>query len=246
LRCYVNYWQDNWVSLLPLAQFAYNSATNETTKYSPFYVNYGYKPQAYREPLADRTRAQTAITDATEIQDLWQQLSLDIQFFNHRMATYANRKRSVEPPLQKGDKVYLLRRNIDTKRPSDKLDFKKLGPFEIQEKLSTVNFLLKLPYDSRLHPVFHVSLLEPAPSSVPLSTGEEIQPINEDTEYDVDRILDVREVSTGTQYLIRWKGCDETEDSWEPTEGLNCPAKLQQFHRAQDRAQDQAQGRTSE
>src|SRR5271165_4208151 len=70
LRCYVNYWQDNWVSLLPLAQFAYNSATNETTKYSPFYVNYRYKPQAYREPLADCTRAQTAITDATEIQDL--------------------------------------------------------------------------------------------------------------------------------------------------------------------------------
>jgi hypothetical protein len=51
----------------------------------------------------------------------------------------------VGPTLKEGDKVYLLRKNIATKRPSDKLDHKKLGPFEIVEIKSLVNYRLKLP-----------------------------------------------------------------------------------------------------
>ena len=46
LRCYVNYPQDNWAELLPLAQFAYNSAKQESTNESPFYANYGFEPEA--------------------------------------------------------------------------------------------------------------------------------------------------------------------------------------------------------
>ena len=49
LRCYVNYRQDNWVSLLPLAEYAYNSSATDTTKVSPFFANYGYNPSAYHE-----------------------------------------------------------------------------------------------------------------------------------------------------------------------------------------------------
>src|SRR2546430_14556188 len=51
LRCYVDQEQDNWVSLLPLAQFAYNSAESSTTKMSPFYANYGYNPEPYRDVI---------------------------------------------------------------------------------------------------------------------------------------------------------------------------------------------------
>ncbi|KAK6216140.1 reverse transcriptase domain protein, partial [Colletotrichum tabaci] len=50
LRCYVNYDQDNWVALLPTAQFAYNSAVGESTLHSPFYLNYGFEPTAHGEP----------------------------------------------------------------------------------------------------------------------------------------------------------------------------------------------------
>jgi hypothetical protein len=49
LRCFVNYQQNNWVKLLPMAQFAYNSAITETTKVSPFFANYGFEPDAYRQ-----------------------------------------------------------------------------------------------------------------------------------------------------------------------------------------------------
>src|SRR5436190_13144401 len=112
------------------------------------------------------------------------------------MAHYANAKRSTEPSYEEEDKVYLLRKNIKMMQLSDKLDFKRLGPFRIVEKVSKVNYQLELPKKSRLHPVFHVSLLEPAPDNVPITTDTELQPENEPEVYDVEKILDQR-VSKG-------------------------------------------------
>ena len=42
LRCYCNYQQDNWAALLPLVEFVYNNAPNETTGMSPFFAKKGY------------------------------------------------------------------------------------------------------------------------------------------------------------------------------------------------------------
>ena len=44
LHIYCNYQQNNWKSLLPLAEFAYNNAPNTTIGVSPFYANKGYNP----------------------------------------------------------------------------------------------------------------------------------------------------------------------------------------------------------
>ena len=92
------------------------------------------------------------------------------------MAKHANRKRSKGPDLWKGGMVYLLRKNIKTKRPSDKLDYTKLGPFKIQDKLGLVMFRLELPKGMRIYPVFHISLLELAPDNAktgPIHIDEE-------------------------------------------------------------------------
>ena len=50
LRSYTNYQQDNWSLLLPLAEFAYNNANNESTGVSPFFANKGYHPALAVEP----------------------------------------------------------------------------------------------------------------------------------------------------------------------------------------------------
>lgn len=46
LHCYIDYQQDNWSRLLSLAEFAYNNATHEGTKESPFFLEYGWHPRA--------------------------------------------------------------------------------------------------------------------------------------------------------------------------------------------------------
>ena len=46
LRLYMNAKQDNWVHFLWLAEFAFNSWCNESTKKSPFKILMGYNPRA--------------------------------------------------------------------------------------------------------------------------------------------------------------------------------------------------------
>ena len=46
MRSYVNYLQDDWNSWLPLAEFAANNHSSETTQLSPFFTLHGYHPRA--------------------------------------------------------------------------------------------------------------------------------------------------------------------------------------------------------
>ena len=230
LRSYVNYDQDNWVELLPTAQWAYNSSDNEAIRMTPFEANHGYNPTiTVQQPEVDTPRATKT---ATSLQQTHAHLQQEWIFLQNRMKHYADQKRLEGPTLKEGDKVYLLRRNIKTKRPSEKLDWKKLGPFKIQKKLSEVNYKLSLPQGMRMHPIFHISLLEPAPKKAALETNIEVE---EPQEYNVERILDSREGEHETEYYIKWEGYGHAENTWEPSSHLRkCPQLIRQYH--QERA----------
>jgi len=70
LRIYCNYQQDNWLELLPLAEFAYNNAPSATTGVSPFFANKGYHPNllVYLERDIASSRARDFIIDLDELQ----------------------------------------------------------------------------------------------------------------------------------------------------------------------------------
>jgi hypothetical protein len=55
LQNFVNYQQNYWVHWLPMAEFAANDHTSETTGYSPFYGNHGFHPRMTfgQHPLQD-------------------------------------------------------------------------------------------------------------------------------------------------------------------------------------------------
>jgi hypothetical protein len=224
IRCFTDYGQTNWVKLLPMAQFAYNSASHEVTKTAPFKAVLGYIPQAYHEPILGQKNAHYAQVDSELIKHTMRQMSLDIQFFAERNAHYYNSHRLEGPRLKEGDKVYLS-------RPSDKLDYKKIGPFKIEEKIGEVNYRLKLPQHMRINPVFHVALLEPAPHNAPV-IAPDLSDENEIIEYEVEDIIDQSMQNGQTLYRVRWKGYGETDDTWEPEENLrNAKRMLQRFHR---------------
>jgi len=45
LRSYCNYEQNNWASMLAMAEYAYNNSKHSSTKISPLYANYGFEPR---------------------------------------------------------------------------------------------------------------------------------------------------------------------------------------------------------
>jgi hypothetical protein len=92
------------------------------------------------------------------------------------MTLYANKSRLGRPRLRKNDLIYLLRRNIKTIRPSDKLDSKKIGSFKIKRNIRDISFELEFSLIIRIYPIFYISLLEPAHSDIPEELAPELDP----------------------------------------------------------------------
>ena len=61
LRTFVNYKQNNWARLLPMAEFAYNNAKHTSMGYRFFKLNCGYHSQvSYKQNIDLRSRSKAA------------------------------------------------------------------------------------------------------------------------------------------------------------------------------------------
>ena len=161
LRLYCNYQQDNWYELLPLAEFAYNNAYQDTTKASPFYANYGLHPHFNPEL---HSKATTSISISTEeraklLWSLYDQLVKTVKLSqNAQVRFYGAKHKPVEFSIS--DKVWLAARNTRIEWASKKLDWKKIGSYWIIAKVGTQAYRLESLSSLRIHSTFHISLLE--------------------------------------------------------------------------------------
>ena len=236
LRSFSSYNQDNWVSLLSSAEFSYNNSFHASIQCSPFYANYGFNPiHSFHSVLPSSVPA--AEEHIHFLQSLHSELSSTLSRAVAVQKEFADRKRSPHPDLPIGSLVYLDARNIRTLRPSKKLDYKKLGPFKVLAQINPVAYRLELPLSlSRLHPVFHVSLLEPVYlSGIPGRSQDPPPPVSVDSSstpsFEVADILDVRVFRNRLEYLVTWKGFGPSDNAWDPLDNLdNCDDILSSFH----------------
>jgi hypothetical protein len=63
---------------------------------------------------------------------------------------------------------------VKTKRPMNKLDHKKMGPYKVLQAVGKLAYKLKLPPQMKIHPVFDVSFLEPY--RIPADPKRRIEP----------------------------------------------------------------------
>lgn len=201
---------------------------------TPFYANQGYHP-IFDPSIVRESKVPSVTNRINDLKTILEDLKANLQEAQIDYKKHADKSRLPTPELQPGDLVFLNRKNIKTKRPTRKFDSKNLGPFKIKEKINEVAFKLHLPPTMKIHPVFHVSLLEPRSKDTFSNQRQEApQPIEIDGEnhYEVEEILDSRIHRGSLQYLVHWLGYEEADRSWEPLSNLNgCEESIEEFHK---------------
>lgn len=140
-----------------------------------------------------------------------------------RMKAQDDKKRS-DRSFEVGEWVFVKlrahRQNSVVTRINAKLAARYYGPYPITERIGAVAYKLRLPTSSRVHPVFHVSLLKKAVGQY--HENEELPDLmanEQEEEFEPETVLAVRRVQKQgeevKQLLINRKGKTVEEATWE-------------------------------
>jgi hypothetical protein len=228
LQLFANSCHDDWVDFLPTAEFVLNNCMHSAHHMAPFEVMYGYCPD-FTVPVGPPTKFPALNSRLQQLWDTCREAEVALRMEKHAMK---QKFESHKPPphvFTPGQKVWLSSKDILTSHPSRKLTPRQLGPYEVAERTSDLTYRLQLPLSMRQHPVFHVDRLSPwhgntvnghnPPPPEPIQVDQEL-------EYEVERVLDSRKYRNQYQYLIKWRGYDAGHNSWEPATHLTHSQEL--------------------
>ncbi len=146
---------------------AYNDKRLDITRLSPFFINYGRHANLFLDPRQGLD-AEKALVLTSDMKSLYKDMQHKISEANTAIEKLANKKRKLGPQLKKGDKAYLLTKNLKGIRPSRKLDYIKVGPFLVIRNKGPINYKLQLLPDAKIHLVFYILILELVDPNTPL------------------------------------------------------------------------------
>ena len=124
LQSYVNYQQDNWASLLTLAEFAYNASLYSSTGKAPFEVVYGSIPRSDMLTAEEPERYSAVNRTTTEAEQLTEHLCntrVEVCRALVKSQEYQARhynKFHLDVIYKVGQLVWLKVKNITMERPS--------------------------------------------------------------------------------------------------------------------------------
>ena len=167
-------------------------------------------------------------------------MSFIVFYYSYYCRVYPDDTISLAPDFKVRDLVFVKATHFCTTRPSKKLSEKNLGPYEIIAQAGKASFTLQLlNHLHTVHPVFHVSQLEPTtPNTIPNRVQSPPPPteVDKDIEYEISEILDSKldkQRKCQLLHLIRWAGYKGTnqETHWLPAMELKHAIELvQDFH----------------
>jgi len=211
---------------------------HQSTHKSPFEVWYGFQP-TFKPPLYLQTRLQSVDEQIKYLEQVQKEVTAALLLAAQEMQKGGLLVES--HVFHKDDLVLLKATNLQTTHPKAKLAPRCYGPFKVLWA-SPTNCKLELLSQMRIHPVFHNSLLKPYKETTAHRPNFARPPLEivggEEGHYEIERILMSRPTRNqkSTQYLVKWKGYPDSENSWLPAKELQSACKLlKQFHNHQVR-----------
>ena len=215
LRAYSRaYYHDDWIDWIHLAEFAYNNSVNESTKETPFFINYGFHPsmdENYLLPDIDTNRKiiKDLIVNFNHIKEV---LLRSKELYKR----HADKKRMEPPVFEVGNRVWIQTPPSLNIEDSSKLAPCKYGPYKVTEVLKNNNYKIdirKSPFPKH-YPIFHVSQLEPF-----IPTPPEFIKRNSHEE-SIKDIIEISDFRTNYkkkcyEYRVRYKY--RTASNWVPS-----------------------------
>ena len=236
LRVFVNERQNDWHDLLPLAEFQHNNHIHASTQHSPFLLDTGRNPRMGFEPRARPSNIESVNEFTDRMKSAVEEAKAALTKAKDDMARYYNQRRTPAPVFQPGDKVFIEADDIQTTRPSRKLSHQRLGPYPVERQVNSNAYRIRLPRSmQRLHPVFNVVKLTPAPPD-PIPNRRAKPPpdpviVGEEEHWEVEEILNSRIHRRRLQYLIKWQGFGTEHNSWEPADDVQADELITDFYR---------------
>ncbi|XP_058786123.1 uncharacterized protein LOC131660807 [Vicia villosa] len=220
LRCLTGLKLKQWPRWLAWAEYWYNTKYHASLKSTPFEALYGRVHPTLIRGDAHPSAVEEVNKLTPERNEMIKEMQEQLLKARDQMKTDVNKHRR-EVKYDLGHMVYLkiapYKLKKLAKRVNQKLSPMYYGPYEVIQKIGAVAYKLKLPKDSRVHPVFHASLLK---KTIGLDTVSQplLACMNEDwcLEPGPEEALDTRRNAQGkVEMLVKWKGLSEFENSWE-------------------------------
>jgi len=232
LRLFVEHRQKDWPEWLTSAEFAVNNKTHTATKMSPFMANYGRELRMGGD-IRKKGKVESATEFVERMKKVHKEAGTALKKTQEEMKRYADRNRREIEKWKKRDKVLLSTKYLVFKeRLVLKLTERYVGPYAIEEIISTNAVKLRLSSSMRIHLVVNVSRIVQYREQGKGQKKEEGKPVEVEgiKEWKVEKILNKKKIRGIEKYLVQWKEFTVEGDTWERKESLkNTGEALEEF-----------------
>ena len=140
------------------------------------------------------------------------------------MKVNANKSHSAAPKSTISEQVWLSTENLCLTCASHKLSKQWLGPYTTTGLAGPNAIEFKLPKSMKIHPVVNVSWVKPYCNQLEGPPLHWPGPVNvtedRDNKWEVDWIIDSHYKNKNLEFLVHWRGYDNTDCTWEPKANL--------------------------
>ena len=177
LRFFIENRQKDWPEWLAMTEFAVNNKVHTATKVSPFMANYG-REMRIGEDIRKKGKVENVMEFVKRMKKVHEEAEAVLRKIQKEIKRYTDRGRKETEKWKKGDCVLLSTKDlVFKKRPSKKLMERYVGPYTIEEVVSSNAVKLRLPSSMRIHLVVNISRIVRYKEQVKGQKKEEGKPV---------------------------------------------------------------------